>query len=178
MWNVYSTFKNINIKFDKNLIKKVKPSTYSFKNIILQSPKHAFFVTNNLTVTMKNQDILNITNPKNQFFISYMNVNKQYIYSTGMILKTLQLQSRSIRRVKTGLSIFLSFFLKKLKNTTSVVVILKKCNKLNLIKPWLLKLTNMKNIFFLIKIGKNYNNKNYKKISYINKRIRRRYYIE
>ena len=179
MWNVYNTFKNININFEKNLIKKIKPSVYNFKNIILHTKKNLthlhFYNPHNLVTT---HDILNITNPKNQFFISYLHRDKQYVYSTGMILKTLQLQSRSIRRLKTGLNVFVAFFLKKLKTTSNLIIILKKCNKLNLLKAWLLKFSNMRRIFFLIKINKNYTKKNYKKISYINKRIRRRYFIE
>ena len=98
-----------------------------------------------------------------------------------MIIKSLKLESRSIRRIKPGFFIFFSFFIKKFKQLNeqnNFIFFLKKFNKINIFKNLLLKIFNKKNTKVILKISKNLNKKNYKKISYINKTIRRKFAIE
>ena len=175
MNSCYNLIKKINLtnnkEFKINLFNKInnKNNIKILKKIITYKIK-------------KNRELflISINKPKNQFFLNFFN-NKFYNYSTGMIIKSLKLESRSIRRIKPGFFIFFSFFIKKFKQLNeqnNFIFFLKKFNKINIFKNLLLKIFNKKNTTVILKISKNLNKKNYKKISYINKRIRRKFAIE
>lgn len=174
MKNCYNLIKNSNIK-------KLY-SSYKFYNIpnSIINIKILKKVFNNVVSKINNVSIVNITIPKNQFFLNFFN-GIIYNYSTGMIIKSLRLESRSLRRIKPGFYLFFSFFLKKFKNLSEIkttVVVLKNLNKVNLVKNFLLKFFLKKKTILVLKTSKNTNFKNYKKISYINKRLRRKFPIE
>lgn len=126
----------------------------------------------------------NLFKPKNQFFFN-LDVGKKYTYSTGLIVKALGDQSRSIRRTKIGFNLFSSFITNKLNlielhNVDMIYFFVNSLNNFNMIKNFITKIVTLFKIkfFIILKVGKNYKKKNYKKISYINKRIRKKYFIE
>ena len=146
--------------------------------------KKKIFKIKKLVSKKSNTIYLSIFKPKYQFFFSLF-FNKNFFYSTGLIIKSLGLQNKNTRRSKIGYNLFFSFLLKKLEHLkilqySKIFFFLKNLNNYNSIKKFLLKYAVLWNFFFtfLIKVGKNYNLKKYKKISYINKRMRKRYIIE
>lgn len=132
-------------------------------------------------VINKKTNIINISKPKNQFYFTFFN-GINYNYSSGMIIKSLKLETRSIRRTKAGFYLFFSFFLKKFttlkQSNTNLIIFLKNFNKINILKKFLLKFFNKNNLLLILSVSKNFNLKNYKKVSFINKRLRRKYPIE
>lgn len=178
MYIIYNQCKTKNIKISENSYNTYSEYAFDIKKNLQIIRKTSLKFIKNENYVKKLNNLIIISNPKNQFYLNYSVNNNQYAYSTGMILKTLQLQSRSLRRIKNGINIFFSFFLKKMKNNNNYTIIVNKLNKFNVFRHLLLKLINNKQISIILKIRKNYTKKNYKKISYINKRIRRRYTIE
>lgn len=178
----YNFIKNYSTIYKKN---KIVLNIYNNNNNLIKNIKvlDSFKpLTIKLENRIKNINVVSITKPKNQFFLTFFN-NNVFTYSTGMIIRSLKLETRAIRRNKLGYMIFLSFFLKKFKqnsffNKKTNIIILKKFNKINCIKNTLIKLFFNQKITLILKVSKNYNKKNYKKISYINKRLREKYHIE
>lgn len=178
----YNFIKNYSTIYKKN---KIVLNIYNNNNNLIKNIKvlDSFKpLTIKLENRIKNINVVSITKPKNQFFLTFFN-NNVFTYSTGMIIRSLKLETRAIRRNKLGYMIFLSFFLKKFKqnsffNKKTNIIILKKFNKINCIKNTLIKLFFNQKITLILKVSKNYNKKNYKKISYINKRLRKKYHIE
>lgn len=174
MKNYYSLIKNSNIK---NFCSDLNYFKYSKGVLNVKILKKIFKINND---RLNKLTVINITKPKNQFYLNFFN-GVVYNYSTGMIIKSLKLESRSLRRIKPGFYLFLSFFLKKFKNLNELgknIIILRNFNKINILKNFLLKFFLKKNSTIILKISKNSNFKNYKKISYINKRLRRKFPIE
>jgi len=123
-----------------------------------------------------------VCKPKNQFFIN-LRTRKFYSYSTGLVLKAINHPSRSFRRSRLGIKLLFNFMIKQLPRTSKIynwVYILKTLNNYNTIKFHILKCIDQqaKPGTLLVHTRKNYTHTRYKKLSYINKRIRRKYFIE
>lgn len=120
--------------------------------------------------------------PKKQF-ISSVKINNLYTYTTGLVLKAISQNSRSLRRSKLGFNILFNFISKKLQlsqKLLQLICLVKTLNHYSIVKSNLssyFSLWGVKNTI-LIKIKKNYTQHNYKKISYINKRMRKKYIVE
>lgn len=122
-----------------------------------------------------------IYKPKNQFRCNFF-YEELFTYSSGLILRALLKSSRAPRRSRVGHSIFFKFLIKKIKSlmwkTKKFIFIIKTFNSFNILKKNFFSKLNNKHIQFIFKIKKNYAYRNYKKVSYINKRIRKKYIVE
>ena len=184
MFEIFNNLTNQNINNSKNLFKETIIKDEIALNSIIKlkmwtNLKKKYIISNPETTLS-----FTIFKPKNQFFFN-LNVGKKYTYSTGLIIKALGESSRSVRRTKVGFGLFSSFIINKLglvemDNVDAVYFFVKSLNNFNMIKNFILKIIMLFKIKFsiVLKVGKNYKKKNYKKISYINKRIRKKYFIE
>lgn len=184
MSNIYLTLKFKSIKISKKSLDSLSliKNTFLFGKIL----------TNKLTYSKTNPEIqiestifINIVKPAKQFFITFSN-KKLYSYSTGLLINAFNNGSRSIRRVKNGFLLLMSFLSKKILTNThalknkNIMLNLKGSQNINLIKTVLLKNISkvVNKTILMLNIKKNYSKHGYKKISYINKRMRKRFIIE
>lgn len=126
--------------------------------------------------------IFTVCKPNKQFFIN-LQLRKFYSYSTGLVLQAINHPSRSFRRTRIGVKLLFNFILKQLPHNPKIsqwLYILKTLNNYNMIKFHILKCIDQqaKPGILHVKLAKNYSKVNYKRLSYINKRIRRKYFVE
>ena len=118
-----------------------------------------------------------------QFFFN-MYANKEFSCSTGLVIKSLGKMSRSVRRNKIGWNIFFNFLLKKINTilidkSNKIIIKINSINSIELIKKNVDKIiASSKNVKLSLNVKKNFSNHNYKKVSFIKKRLRKRLILD
>jgi len=178
---LYEIYSRINNKVFKNLyLSQFNNSFISFEFKTIKSLNKYYI--NRKKINKNISTMVNIFKPKNQFFAS-LNNGKNYIYSTGLIIKSIGNESRASRRNKIGFNIFFLFLIKKIsyfKSTNNVFIRVKGLNNYLNVKGMIFDfISSLKcNVTLAIMVKKNYTKHNYKKLSYINKRLRRKFIVE
>lgn len=178
MFDLYS---NTTLQLQKQFLNLLSTKFQISSKLVIRSINPIWSYYKKKMIYKKNTYIT-IQKPKKQFY-STIKISRIFSYSTGLIIKALNHESRSIRRTKLGYIVFFSFLLKQLnlrKSKQPIILVIKTLNNYNLLKSYLYKylsnITTSQTI--LIKLSKNYSYHNYKKISYITKRMRVKYKVE
>jgi hypothetical protein len=178
MFDLYS---NTTLQLQKQFLNLLSTKFQISSKLVIRSINPIWSYYKKKMIYKKNTYIT-IQKPKKQFY-STIKISRIFSYSTGLIIKALNHESRSIRRTKLGYIVFFSFLLKQLnlrKSKQPIISVIKTLNNYNLLKSYLYKylsnITTSQTI--LIKLSKNYSYHNYKKISYITKRMRVKYKVE
>lgn len=172
-----------------NLLGKNKQTNVSYtylqnSKITLKPESIKTLVKNNVVKSKKldNFKVITLFKPKNQLFLT-LKLNKIFTYSTGLIVKSSGLESRSQRRNKIGNNILMAFLLKRINSLNTggkIIFTLKTFKNINNFKNSVVRLiSNLGTEFqIILQISKNYTKHNFKKISSIKKKIRKSSLIE
>jgi hypothetical protein len=109
---------------------------------------------------------------------------KEFSCSTGLVIKSLGKMSRSVRRNKIGWNIFFNFLLKKINNIlndnfNNIILKINSINSIEIIKKNIDRIvSSSKNIKVALKVKRNFSNHNFKKVSFIKKRLRKKFILD
>ena len=143
------------------------------------------FLINKSINQKNNKKIIRIILTKNlsQFYFNMYN-EKEFSCSTGLVIKSLGKMSRSVRRNKVGWNIFFNFLLKKIDNILKnklnrIIFKINSINSIEVIKKNIDKIvSSSRNIKVALKVKKNFSNHNFKKVSFIKKRLRKKFILD
>lgn len=147
-------------------------------------PPLKFLINKTKTKKQDNKTIrIVLTKNLSQFYFNMHNI-KEFSCSTGLVIKSLGKMSRSVRRNKIGWNIFFNFLLKKINNILSnnlnnIILKINSINSIEIIKKNIDKIvSSSRKIKIALKVKKNFSNHNFKKISFIKKRLRKKFILD